>query len=315
MGDVSQLSLVKSNCGSEGRTCKLKNTSKQKKYWDAQKMLPGRSASSIRNGKEGNLNKTPSAAKTTLFPTTYAQEDSAASNDPSASGQFRVFQRLRATKTKSGEDFLLYQSISKHILVLVTVNNNQQLFSIHASVVGTLVTAVYCLFTGKDIGTYTSVFQALLNKAAVLRIRLLPEYADSGLLASTSANQCREMSLSSLYRKFIRVAAYLKQTLWLSCQLYFNISGWHNRLIEKADKSHLRFYELLKLLITEHSAMDTLIGQLRSENATSGNLRRVSSVYSEKHQRVKQYMGEHMSGRRTLRQFLEALMYVTPEPI
>ncbi|KRZ03918.1 hypothetical protein T11_17011 [Trichinella zimbabwensis] len=94
-----------------------------------------------------------------------------------------------------------------------------------------------------------------------------------------------------------------------------HLEGWHNRLIKKADKSHLRFYELLQLLITEHSAMDTLTGQLRSENATSGNLRRVSSVYSEKHQRVKQYMGEYMSGRRTLGQFLEALMYITPEPI
>ncbi|KRY67261.1 hypothetical protein T4B_889 [Trichinella pseudospiralis] len=69
-----------------------------------------------------------------------------------------------------------------------------------------------------------------------------------------------------------------------------HLEGWHNRLIRKADKSHLRFYKLLQLLITEHSAMDTLVGQLRSGNAISGNLKLLSSVYSEKHQRVKQNM-------------------------
>ncbi|KRZ75176.1 hypothetical protein T10_4948 [Trichinella papuae] len=45
----------------------------------------------------------------------------------------------------------------------------QQLFTIHAFVAGKLVPAVYCLCTGKDIGTYGYIFQALLNKAAVLR--------------------------------------------------------------------------------------------------------------------------------------------------
>ncbi|KRY83011.1 hypothetical protein T4D_16521 [Trichinella pseudospiralis] len=194
--DVSQLSLVKSNCGSmcliyEDRTYKLKNINKQKKYWDIQKYMlndkegctmwaTNLEVTAVINGKDhmesylhikwkkSNLNKTPSAI---FIPTTYDQEDSAALNDPSASGQLRF-----------GEDFLLYQSISKHILVLVrliTVESWQSakpeariLFGIYAFVVGKLVTAVYCLFTGKNIGTYTSVFQALLNKAAVLSINL-----------------------------------------------------------------------------------------------------------------------------------------------
>ncbi|KRY15304.1 hypothetical protein T01_8623 [Trichinella spiralis] len=46
--------------------------------------------------------------------------------------------------------------------------------------------------------------------------------------------------------------------------------------------------------------MDTLIQQVLSGNATVGDLRRVA-----------QYTGEYINGRRTLEQFLEALMYIT----
>ncbi|KRZ66437.1 hypothetical protein T08_13712, partial [Trichinella sp. T8] len=78
--------------------------------------------------------------------------------------------------TKSGEDFLLCQSNSRHILVFATGTNirllatrrtwgmdgpfkivpkwYQQLFTIHAFVAGKLVPAVYCLCTDKDIPTY-----------------------------------------------------------------------------------------------------------------------------------------------------------------
>ncbi|KRZ01720.1 hypothetical protein T11_3718 [Trichinella zimbabwensis] len=51
----------------------------------------------------------------------------------------------------------------------------QQLFTIHAFVAGKLVPAVYCVYTGKDIGTYGFIFQALINKAAVLRVNLNPQ--------------------------------------------------------------------------------------------------------------------------------------------
>ncbi|KRY09650.1 hypothetical protein T12_14696 [Trichinella patagoniensis] len=86
---------------------------------------------------------------------------------------------------------------SKHILVIATGSNirllaamrtwgmdgtfkvvpqwYQQLFTIYAFVAGKLVPAVYCLCTGKDIGTYGFIFQALINKAAVLRVNLHPE--------------------------------------------------------------------------------------------------------------------------------------------
>ncbi|KRX69365.1 hypothetical protein T06_10207 [Trichinella sp. T6] len=78
--------------------------------------------------------------------------------------------------TMAGEDFLLWQSASSHILVLATGSNirlmatrrtwaldgtfkivpqwYQQLFTIHAFLAGKLVLAVYCLCTDKDIPTY-----------------------------------------------------------------------------------------------------------------------------------------------------------------
>ncbi|KRX53075.1 hypothetical protein T09_7520 [Trichinella sp. T9] len=52
-----------------------------------------------------------------------------------------------------------------------------------------------------------------------------------------------------------------------------------------------------------------------SGNVTVGDLRRVNKVYAQKQRQVAQYTGEYTNGRRTLEQFLEALMYITPEPI
>ncbi|KRZ04540.1 hypothetical protein T11_5919 [Trichinella zimbabwensis] len=94
-----------------------------------------------------------------------------------------------------------------------------------------------------------------------------------------------------------------------------HLEGWHNRLNKRASKSHIGLYELLQLLIAEQGVMDTMIQQVLSENATLGDLRRVNIVYAKKQQRVAQYTGEYTNGRRTLEQFLEALMYIKPEAI
>ncbi|KRY26448.1 hypothetical protein T01_6684, partial [Trichinella spiralis] len=61
--------------------------------------------------------------------------------------------------------------------------------------------------------------------------------------------------------------------------------------------------------------MDTLIQQVLSGNVTVGDLRRVNRVYAQKQRWVAQYTGEYTNGRRTLEQYLEAFMYITPEPI
>ncbi|XP_003382059.1 conserved hypothetical protein [Trichinella spiralis] len=87
--------------------------------------------------------------------------------------------------TKAGDDFLLWQSASRHILVFATGYNIgllaasrtwgmdgtfkivpqwcQQLFTLHAFVAGKQVPAVYCLCT------------ALIDKAAVLKVDLNPD--------------------------------------------------------------------------------------------------------------------------------------------
>ncbi|KRY05946.1 hypothetical protein T12_16103, partial [Trichinella patagoniensis] len=68
-------------------------------------------------------------------------------------------------------------------------------------------------------------------------------------------------------------------------------------------------------LIAEQGVMDTLIQQVLSRNTTDGDLRRVNIDYAQKQRWVAQYPRKYNNGRRTLEQFLEALMYITPEPI
>ncbi|KRX70386.1 hypothetical protein T06_14717 [Trichinella sp. T6] len=169
------------------------------------------------------LLKKRSAEETKPIPVIYDEEASAASAEPSTSDHFPLFRRVRAAMyghrakrfprlpehrhdlvladqfktTKSGEDFLLCQSNSRHILIFATGTNirllaacrtwgmdgtfkivpqwYQQLFTIHAFVAGKLVPAVYCLCTGKDIGKYGYIFQALIDKAAVLEVDLNPD--------------------------------------------------------------------------------------------------------------------------------------------
>ncbi|KRX33130.1 hypothetical protein T05_6948, partial [Trichinella murrelli] len=97
--------------------------------------------------------------------------------------------------TKADDDFLLWQSASRHILVFATGYNirlaamrswgmdgtfkivphwYEQLFTIHAFVAGKLVPAV-CLCTDKDIVTYGFKSQALISRAAALEVDLNPE--------------------------------------------------------------------------------------------------------------------------------------------
>ncbi|KRZ48997.1 hypothetical protein T02_3653 [Trichinella nativa] len=116
--------------------------------------------------------KKRNAEETKLILAIYDEEASAASAVPTTSGHFRF---LSGT-TMAGEDFLLWQSASSHILVLATGSNirlmatrrtwaldgtfkvvpqwYQQLFTIYAFFAGKLVPAIYCLCTDKDIATY-----------------------------------------------------------------------------------------------------------------------------------------------------------------
>ncbi|KRZ26656.1 hypothetical protein T4C_1402 [Trichinella pseudospiralis] len=141
-------------------------------------------------------------------------------------------------------------------------------------VAGKLVSAVYCLCTGNDISIY-----ALISKAAVLEVDLKPDsiicdfetvpihaiqavqgcyfhfcqavhrkvselelrarYRNDG--ETKGKSKCSWSPLFPQYSKFIRLLACLKQAL-----------------------RHMRFYELLKLLITEQGVVEMLISCLVS---------------------------------------------------
>ncbi|XP_003382265.1 conserved hypothetical protein [Trichinella spiralis] len=150
--------------------------------------------------------KKRSVEETKPIPAIYDEEASAASAEPSTSGYFPTFKRVRSAmyghrakrfpKLPNHRRDLQIPSASRHILVFATGYNirllaamqtwgmngtfkivpqwNQQLFTIHAFVAGKLLPAVYCLCMGKDIGTYGYIFQALIDKAAVLEVYLNP---------------------------------------------------------------------------------------------------------------------------------------------
>ncbi|KRZ05543.1 hypothetical protein T11_1298 [Trichinella zimbabwensis] len=94
-----------------------------------------------------------------------------------------------------------------------------------------------------------------------------------------------------------------------------HLERWHNELNKKAGKSHVRFYELLHLLIVEQGVVETLINQLLSRDPATGCLRRLNQTYAAMQRQVMIHTGECTSGRRSLEQYLEALMYLTPELI
>ncbi|KRY29922.1 hypothetical protein T03_11516, partial [Trichinella britovi] len=196
MADISELCLVPNRGGSmalvfEGRAYKLKQTGKQKKCWRCSKDKKGckgavwtdLEVTAVINRKDHVENcqvdehmaykmekkallKKRSADETKPILAIYDEEASAASAEPSTSGQFPISKRVRDQfeTTKSGEDFLLCQSNSRHILVFATGSNirllaasrtwgmdgtfkivpqwYQQLFTIHAFVAGKLVMSV-----------------------------------------------------------------------------------------------------------------------------------------------------------------------------
>ncbi|KRY42834.1 hypothetical protein T01_6089 [Trichinella spiralis] len=313
-----------------------------------------------------NLEKAQrSAEETKPIPAVHDEKASAASAHPSTSGRFPLFKRVKSTMyshwakrypklpkhrrdlqilvpfriTKAGEEFLLWQSASRHILVFATGSN------------------IRLLAAMRTWGMVGFIFQALLNKAAVLGVNLNPESiicdfetalipVIQGYFPNTRVQGCYfhfcqavhrkvgELGLKTRYRQHEETRRKIRMLLATAFLPVPHVNtgvslleagtmepittwmeGWHNRLNRKAAKSHNGLYELLQILIAEQGVMDTLIQQVLSGNVTVGDLRRVNRVYAQKQRRVAQYTGEYTNGRRTLEQFLEALMYITPEPI
>ncbi|KRY30930.1 hypothetical protein T01_10595, partial [Trichinella spiralis] len=190
MADVPELHLVPNRCGiwsnsvhKEG--CKGAGGIDRKDHDEACRVDEHLA---YKMEKKAYLKKR-SAEETKLIPAIYDKEVSAASADPSTSGQFSVFRRVRATMYRNqhqslGKTFLLWQSVSKHILVFATSSNIRllatiktwgtdgtfKLFSIYAIVVSKLVPVVCCYVRLKILANKTSI-----NKAAVLSVNLYPQ--------------------------------------------------------------------------------------------------------------------------------------------
>ncbi|XP_003373093.1 conserved hypothetical protein [Trichinella spiralis] len=431
MANVPELHLVQSHCGEgcSGAIWTNLDVTSVMKQSDHIESCPVDEYLTYKMEKRAVLTKR-SAEETKPIPAIYDEDVSAASSEPSTSGYFPLFKRVKSAMyghrakrfpklsthrrdlqipfpfgtTKAGDNFLLWQNASKHILVCATGYNikllaamrtwvmdgtfkivpqwYQQLFTIPAFVSGKVMPAVYCLCMGKDIGTCGYIFQALIDKAAVLEVDLNPDTiicdfetalipAIRGYLPNTRVQGfyfyfCQavhtkicELGLKTRYRqheetgrkiRMLLATAFLpvphvntgvslleagttsnllalfqyfrkewmtdeRLPLWdvhnVNIRTNIHLEGWHNRLNRKAAKAHNGLYELLQILIAEQGVMDTLIQQVLSGNATVGDLRRVSKVYAEKQRQVAQYTGEYTNGRRTLEQFIEALILKT----
>ncbi|KRX14006.1 hypothetical protein T07_1503 [Trichinella nelsoni] len=223
----------------------------------------------------------------------------------------------------------------------------QQLFTIHAFSDGKLVPAI-CLCTDKDIGTYEFISQALISRAAALEVDLNPDTiicdfetalipAIQGYFPNARVQGCcfhfcqavhrkvSELGLKTRYRQHEETRRKIKMLLATAflpvphvdtgvTLLEASTTGWHNRFNKKVAGNKLRLYKLLHLK-EEQCVMETLINQLLSRNPAAGSIRERSSRYAERQQRVMIYTDEYTSGRRTFERFLEALMYLTPDPI
>ncbi|KRY52797.1 hypothetical protein T03_5325 [Trichinella britovi] len=261
MADVPELHLVPNRCGIWSNSVVWTNLDVTSviKQNDHIECCPVDEHLAYKMEKKALLKKR-SAEETKPIPAIYDEEASAASAVPSTSGHFLLFKRVKSTMyshrakrypklpshrrdlqipvpfrtTKAGEDFLLWECASKHILIFSTADKirllaamktwamdgtfkvvrqwYQQLFTIHAFAAGKLVPAVYCLCTGKDIGTYGFIFQALLNKVAVLEVNLNPQTiicdfetalipAIQGYLPNTRVQGCYFHFCQAVHRK------------------------------------------------------------------------------------------------------------------
>ncbi|KRX83356.1 hypothetical protein T06_9564 [Trichinella sp. T6] len=230
MPNLPELHLVQNRCGGtslvyEGRAYKLKRAGRQK-YWRCSK------------DKEG----CGGAIWTNLDVTSVIKR-----NDPIESCQFTMYSHwaMRYPKlpkhrrdlqipvpfrtTKAGEDFLFWQCASKHILIFSTADKIRLLAA--------MKTLAHTRLYHNDIGTYGFIFQALLNKVAVIGVNLNPQTiicdfetalipVIQGYFPNTRVQGCYfhfcqavhrkvdELGLKTRYRRIYKLKRAGKQKYW-----------------------------------------------------------------------------------------------------
>ncbi|KRZ51174.1 hypothetical protein T02_9216 [Trichinella nativa] len=240
--------------------------------------------------------------------------------------------------TKADEDFLLWQCASRHILIFAAGSNIRLLrvpildirqpcepgawmvlSRLYHNGINNCLPSVplwwisWCQQSTVDVrgyfpntrvqGCYFHFCQAVHRKVEMLlATAFLPvPQVDTGVRLLEAGTTGTVGALFQYFRQEWMTDERLP--LWnvynVNMRTINHLEGWHSRLNRKVGKGHNGIG----------------VRQELSGNATVGDLRRVNKVYAEKQQRVAQYTGEYTNGSRTKEQFLEALMYITPEPI
>ncbi|KRZ17306.1 hypothetical protein T11_8455 [Trichinella zimbabwensis] len=260
--------------------------------------------------------KKQSTEETKSIPQIYGEEAAAVSAEPSTFGQVRNAVYSQRTKRsprhprnhqdaivadefrrmKSGKAFLLSESVEKHILVFPTANNIKLLVAIKTWIIDG---------TFKVIPEwYQQLFTIHVLASGANRILFMYGLTD---------NLRHKQSGSSGGRPQSRY--YHLLPLWNVHKDQSSLGNLINRLNKNAGGNKLGFYKLLQLLKDEQGVVETLMNQLLLIDPAAGWLRRVNRTYAEKQRQTMIYMGEYTSDRRTFEQYVEALMYLTPEPI
>ncbi|KRX36345.1 hypothetical protein T05_8968 [Trichinella murrelli] len=216
--------------------------------------------------------------------------------------------------TKAGEDFLLWQSSSRHILVFATGSNIRLLADRRALGMDGTFTVLpqwyQQLFTIHEIcGVYAGAGSLPFMYGATSQIR--GYRADTSTSARWYIKKSVSCGLKTRYRTEIetkRKIRMLLATAFLPVPqvdtgvrlLEAGTTGWHNQFNKKAGGNKLGLYRLLHYLEEEQGVMEMLINQLLSRNSAAGSIRQISSRCAEKQQRFIIYTDEYTSGRRTL---------------
>ncbi|KRX72420.1 hypothetical protein T06_14287 [Trichinella sp. T6] len=148
---------------------------------------------------------------------------------------------------------------------------------------------------------------AILKKRSAEEAKTIPQiYNEEAAVASA------EPSTSGQFPFFreVRNAMYNQRA-----NRFPRLSRDHQDLVLGPEFTRTKSVKTFLLTQKEQGVMETLVNQLLSRNPVAGSIRQKNNKYAEKQRRVMIYIGEYTSGRRTLERFLEALIYLTPQPI
>ncbi|KRZ04591.1 hypothetical protein T11_9311 [Trichinella zimbabwensis] len=84
---------------------------------------------------------------------------------------------------------------------------------------------------------------------------------------------------------------------------------------QQAGRSHLRFYELLLMLIDEQGSVETLNQWVTSLGVTDNHLQIEKDKYEDMQQRIIGFTAEYDCGTRTKEQLSRAVAYGIPEQV